>query len=100
MITNNSSQSFKYFEFSSSEVLIEFFIDNLKFKKRKNKTDDITKMYYINKSVYLCFKLKFLFFEFHDFLDCHIAEENVKFNLIFKIHTQQVTQIINIINKY
>ena len=97
---NDSSQSLKYSEFFSSEVLVEFFIDNFKFKRRRNKTDDITEMYCVNESVYLYFKLKFSFFEFHDSLDHHIVKENVRFNLIFKIHTQQVTQVIDIIDKY
>ena len=100
MTTNDSSQSLKYSEFFSSKVLVEFFTDNLKFKKRKNKTDNITKTYCVNESVYLCFKLKFLFFEFHNSLDCHIVKENVRFNLTFKTHTQQVMQTIDIIDKY
>ena len=100
MTTDDSSQSFKYSEFFSSEVLVEFFTNNLKFKRRKNKTDDITETYCVNESVYLHSKLKFLFFEFHNFLDCHIAKENVRFNLTFKIHTQQVMQTVDIIDKY
>ena len=100
MTTNNSLQSLKYSELFSSEVLVEFFTDNLKFKRRKNKTDDITEMYCVNENVYFHSKSKFLFFEFYDSLDCHIAEENVKFNLTFKTHTQQVTQMIDIIDKY
>ena len=97
---NDSSQSLKDFELFSLEVLVEFFINNFKLKRRKNKTDDITEMYYVIESVYLCFKLKFLFFEFHNSLDCHIVKENIRFNLIFKTHTQQVTQTIDIIDEY
>ena len=88
MIMNDLFQSLKYSEFFSSEILIEFFIDNLELKRRKNKTDDITEMYCVNENVYFCFKLKILFFEFHDFLDCHIVKENVRFNLTFKTHAQ------------
>ena len=100
MITDNSSQLFKYSELFSLKVLVEFFINNFKFKRKKNKTDDITETYCVNESVYLHSKLKFLFFKFHNFLDCHIVKENVKFNLIFKTHTQQMTQIVDIIDKY
>ena len=88
MIMNDSLQSLKYFEFFSSKVLVEFFTDNLKFKRRKNKINNITEMYYVNESVYFHSKSKFLFFEFHNFLDCHIVKENIKFDLTFKIHTQ------------
>ena len=88
MTINDSFQSFKYSELFSLEVLIEFFINNLELKRRKNKTDNITETYCINESVYLHSKSKFSFFEFHNSLDHHIVKENVRFDLTFKTHTQ------------
>ena len=98
--TDGPPQPPKYSEPSPPEVLVGFSTDNLEPKRRKNKAGDITETYCANEGVYLRPKSKFPFFEFHDSLGRHIAEENVRFDLAFKTHAQRVAQAVDIIDKY
>ena len=98
--TDSPSQPSKYFKSSSPKILVGFSINNLESKRRKNKADNIMKTYCVNERVYLHFKTKFPFFEFHDLLGRHIAEKNIWFDLTFKTHAQRVTQAIDIIDWY
>ena len=90
----NLSFSSQKSSFCLWQVKIEIIIDETEFKQwRISKTENIKKIYNVNKSVSFKLTVRYSEYKLCDFLNHHIQDDLVKFNLTYKKLEQKLVRI-------